>query len=125
MSNNHSEEEASASASAAKEILSTILDDKNLRIMKVLEGKEMNIQQISQASGIPLSSTYRKIGKLEQLQLIKKTKVIRRLDGLDETFYILWVEKIDLTYNRNRISYRIKHKPLEDKIVRLWQKFKV
>ncbi len=123
MSNNHSEEEASASA--AKEILSTILDDKNLRIMKVLEGKEMNIQQISQASGIPLSSTYRKIGKIEQLQLIKKTKVIRRLDGLDETFYILWVEKIDLTYNRNRISYRIKHKPLEDKIVRLWQKFKV
>jgi DNA-binding transcriptional ArsR family regulator len=109
---------------SAKEILSILSDDTNLKIMKLLEGKELSIQQVSSQLGIPLSSAYRKMGKMEQLQILKKTKIMRRLDGLDESFYTTWIYEISINYKDSTFSYRIKQKSLEDKIVRLWQKFK-
>jgi len=33
------------------------------------------------------SSTYRKVARLEQLGFIKKTKIIRKAEGMDESFY--------------------------------------
>ncbi len=81
--------------------------------MKLLDGKQLNIQQISSALDIPLSSTYRKIGRLEYLHIIKKTKIIRRLDGLDESLYTLWIYEINMTYKNSNFSYEIKHKSLE------------
>jgi hypothetical protein len=36
-----------------------------------------------------MSLTYKKIKRLQLLKLIKKTKVIRTLDGMDESFYTL------------------------------------
>jgi DNA-binding transcriptional ArsR family regulator len=109
---------------SAKEILSVLSDDTNLKIMKLLEGKDLSIQQVSSQLGIPLSSAYRKIGKMEQLQILKKTKIVRRMDGLDESFYTTWIYEINISYKDSTFSYRIKQKTLEDKIVRLWQRFK-
>lgn len=57
--------------------------------MKTLDGSELTIQQVSTYLNIPLSSTYRKISKLEEFQIIKKTKVMRKLDGSDESFFTL------------------------------------
>jgi DNA-binding transcriptional ArsR family regulator len=108
---------------STKDILSILLDDTNLKILKLLDGKEQTIQQISSLLDIPLSSTYRKIGKLEKLGLIKKTKVVRTLDGLDESVYTLWTYEIIVNYKDNFLSFKIKQKPLDDKIIRLWQKF--
>jgi|SoiMethySBSTD1v2_1073268.scaffolds.fasta_scaffold2142358_2 DNA-binding transcriptional ArsR family regulator len=108
----------------AKEILSILSDDTNLQIMKLLDGKELSIQQISSQLGIPLSSAYRKMGKMEQLQILKKTKIVRRLDGLDESFYTTWTYEITINYKDNNFSFRVKQKSLDEKIVRLWQKFK-
>ena len=110
--------------SSTKDILSNLLDDANLKILKLLDGKEQTIQQVSSLLDIPLSSTYRKIGKLEKLGLIKKTKVVRTLDGLDESVYTLWAYEITVSYKDNSLSFKIKQKPLDDKIIRLWQKFK-
>ena len=109
---------------SAKEFLSILSDDTNLKIMKLLYGEQLNIQQISSLLDIPLSSAYRKIGKMEQLQILKKTKIVRRLDGLDESFYTTWIYEININYKDNTFSLKVKHKPMEDKIVRLWQKFK-
>jgi DNA-binding transcriptional ArsR family regulator len=110
--------------SSTKDILSILLDESNLKILKLLDGKEQTIQQVSSLLDIPLSSTYRKIGKLEKLGLIKKTKVVRTLEGLDESVYTLWAYEITVNYKDNSLSFKIKQKPLDDKIVRLWQKFK-
>jgi DNA-binding transcriptional ArsR family regulator len=49
------------SSTKTKDILSILLDDINLKILKLLDGKELNIQQIALSLDIPLSSTYRKI----------------------------------------------------------------
>lgn len=109
---------------ATRDYLSILLDEVSLRIMKLLEEKELTIQQVATLLDLPLSSTYRKMNKLEQLDITKKTKIIRRLDGLDESFYTLWIYEISVSYKNKKLVYNTKHKPLEDKIARLWQKFK-
>jgi len=109
---------------ATRDYLSILLDEVSLRIMKLLEEKELTIQQVATLLDLPLSSTYRKMNKLEQLDITKKTKIIRRLDGLDESFYTLWIYEISVSYKNKKLVYNAKHKPLEDKIARLWQKFK-
>jgi DNA-binding Lrp family transcriptional regulator len=88
------------------------------------DNSELNAQNISSTLGIPLSSTYRKIRKLEQLKIIKKAKVVRTLDGLDESFYTLAMNEITITYRNHSFKFNIQQKKLEDRIVRLWQKFK-
>lgn len=110
--------------STAKEILFVLSDETCLKIMKLLDKKQLNAQVISSTLSLPLSSTYRKIRKLEQLKIIKKTKVIRTLDGLDESFYTLSMNEITITYKNHSFKFNIQQKKLEDRIVRLWQKFK-
>ncbi len=108
-----------------KDILSVLVDDTALNMMKLIDGKALTAQQISTLLEIPLSSTYRKLGKLEQLQIIKKTKIVRKLDGSAESFFTLWIDEISLRYKNNSLSCNMRQKSIEDKIVRLWQKFKV
>ena len=110
--------------SSTKDILSILLDDINLKIIELLDGKELNIQQFAILFDIPLSSTYRKIGKLKRYGIIKKTKVIRKLDGSDESVYTSWIYEITINYKDNSLSFKVRQKPLQDKSVRLWQKFK-
>ena len=104
---------------STKDILSILLDNANLKTLEVLDGKEINIQQIALSLGILLSSIYRKIGKLEKYGLIKKTQIIRKVDGSDQSLYIRWIYKIKINYKNNLLSFKINKKPLNDKIERL------
>ena len=108
----------------AKDILSILTDEPSLKIMNLLDKRELSTQNISSTLNIPLSSTYRKIKKLEQLNIIKTMKVTRTFDGLDESFYTLSIKEINVTNKRNKFLFNIQQKALDDKIVRLWQKFK-
>ena len=110
--------------STAKEILSILTDEPSLQIMKLLEKRELSSRGISSTLNIPISSTYKKIKRLERLNLIRITKVIRTLDGMDESFYTLSIKQISVTYKNNTFSFDIQQKAFDDKIVRLWQKFK-
>ena len=110
--------------STAKEILSILTDEPSLQIMKLLDKRELSSRNISSTLNIPISSTYKKIKRLEELKLIRVTKVIRTLDGMDESFYTLSIKQISVTYKNNTFSFDIQQKAFDDKIVRLWQKFK-
>ena len=110
--------------STAKEILSILTDEPSLQIMKLLDKRELSARNISSTLNIPISSTYKKIKRLEELKLIRVTKVIRTLDGMDESFYTLSIKQISVTYKNNTFSFDIQQKAFDDKIVRLWQKFK-
>ena len=107
----------------ASEITSIVSDEQNREIIKLLTKTELTILQISNTLNIPLSTAYRKIRKLEELELIKKTKVVRTLEGLDESYYKNWTYEIVVTYRDGELSYKLEHVQIEDKIVRLWQKF--
>jgi DNA-binding transcriptional ArsR family regulator len=110
--------------STAKEILSILTDEPSLQIMKLLDKRELSARNISSTLNIPISSTYKKMKRLEELKLIRVTKVIRTLDGMDESFYTLSIKQISVTYKNDTFSFDIQQKAFDDKIVRLWQKFK-
>ena len=71
-----------------------------------------------------LFNNNKKIMRLEQLKLIRITKLTRTLDGMDESFYTLSIKQISVIYKSNTFSFDIQQKAFEDNIVRLWQKFK-
>ena len=105
------------------DILSVLSDDQSRKIMKVLTDAELSIQQISHLLNIPQSTAYRKVRKLEELRIIKKTKIIRTIEGLDESYYKNWTHEIIVTFKEGILAHVIEHVKMEDKIIRLWQKF--
>ena len=105
------------------EILSILSDKQSREIIKVLSKTELTIQQISNLLNIPQSTAYRKTRKLEELDIVKKTKVVRTLEGLDESYYKNWTYEIVVIFREGKLSYKLEHVKMEDKIVRLWQKF--
>jgi DNA-binding transcriptional ArsR family regulator len=109
--------------SDSEKILSILNDEDSRKILKKLTGEELTIQQLSSALDIPQSSAYRKIRKLEDADLIKKTKVIRTQDGSDENYYKGMVYQIVVTFKNGELSFSVEKFKMEDKIVRLWQKF--
>jgi predicted transcriptional regulator len=107
-----------------KDILSVLTDETSINILKLLDREEYSIQQIASLLELPISSTYRKVNRLEQIKTIKKTKIVRKIDGTNESFYTSWIDEIQVRFKNNKITCNIKNKPQQDKIVRLWQSFK-
>jgi len=105
------------------DIISILSDDQSKEIIKVLSKTELTIQQISNLLDIPQSTAYRKVRKLEEMKIVKKTKVVRTLEGLDESYYKNWTYEIVVMFRDGVLSYTLEHIKMEDKIVRLWQKF--
>ena len=105
------------------DILSVLLDPQSREIINILSKTELTIQQITTLLNIPQSTAYRKVKKLEALKIIKKTKVVRTLEGLDESYYKNWTYEIIVTFRDGNLSYNLEHVKMEDKIIRLWQKF--
>ncbi len=105
------------------DIISVLADRYSREIIILLTNNELTVQQIATKLGIPLSTTYRKIKFLEFMQLIKKTKVVRTLEGLDESYYKGLVSEIEIRFKDGKISYKLERFKMEDKIIRLWQKF--
>ena len=108
----------------AKEILFILTDEPSLQIMNLLEKKELSVRVISSTLNLAISTTYKKIKRLEGLKLVRVAKVVRTLDGMDETFYTLSIKEIRVTYRKDTLSFDIQQKAFDDKITRLWQKFK-
>lgn len=105
------------------EILAILGDEYSRKILSILAKNELNTLEISTKLDIPASTTYRKIKNLESLLLIKKTKVIRTLEGLDESYYKSLVSGIEVKFRDGEISCKIEKFTMDEKIQRLWEKF--
>ena len=105
------------------EILAVLADEYSRKILSILTKNELNAQEISDKLEIPTSTTYRKIKNLENIGLVKKTKVIRTLEGLDESYYKSLVSGIDVKFKDGEISCKIEKFTMDEKIQRLWEKF--
>lgn len=105
------------------EILSVLGDEYSRKILSILSKNEMNAQEISENLGIPSSTTYRKIKNLENMKLVKRTKVIRTLEGLDESYYKSLISGIEIKFKDGEISCKIERFTMDQKIQRLWEKF--
>lgn len=105
------------------DILAVLADEYSRKILAILAKNELKAQEISEKLGIPTSTTYRKIKNLENLDLIKKTKVIRTLEGLDESYYKSLVSGIDVKFKDGEVSCKLEKFTMDEKIQRLWEKF--
>ncbi|MGI0102253.1 MAG: ArsR/SmtB family transcription factor [Nitrosotalea sp.] len=105
------------------EILAILGDEYGREILSVLTKNELNAQEISVILGIPASTTYRKVKQLENLGLVKKTKVVRTLEGLDESYYRSLVSGIEVKFLDGEISCKLEKFTMDEKIQRLWEKF--
>ncbi|MDE1862672.1 MAG: helix-turn-helix transcriptional regulator [Thaumarchaeota archaeon] len=105
------------------EILSVLADEYSRKILSILTNNELNAQQISDRLAIPTSTTYRKIKNLETLDLVKKTKVVRTLEGLDESYYKSLVSGIDVKFKDGQVYCKLEKVTMDRKIQRLWEKF--
>lgn len=105
------------------EILAILGDEYSRKILSILAKNELNTLEISTKLDIPASTTYRKIKNLEGLLLIKKTKVIRTLEGLDESYYKSLVSGIEVKFRDGEMSCKIEKFTMDEKIQRLWEKF--
>jgi predicted transcriptional regulator len=105
------------------EILAILGDEYSRKILSILAKNELNTLEISTKLDIPSSTTYRKIKNLESLLLIKKTKVIRTLEGLDESYYKSLVSGIEVKFRDGEMSCKIEKFTMDEKIQRLWEKF--
>lgn len=106
------------------DITSALADKYTRDILTILSKEELSAQQISTRLDIPTSTTYRKIKTLEDLKLIKKTKVIRTIEGLGESYYRSLVLEINVKYKDGNLTYTVERIKMDDRIVRLWEKFK-
>lgn len=106
------------------DITSALADKYTREILAILGKEELSAQQIATKLDIPTSTTYRKIKTLEDLKLIKKTKVIRTVEGLGESYYRSLVLEINVKYKDGNLTYTVDKIKMDDKIVRLWEKFK-
>ena len=105
------------------EILAVLADEYSRKILSILAKNELNAQQMSDSLGIPTSTTYRKLKNLEGLGLLKKTKVVRTLEGLDESYYMSQVSGIEVKFRDGDIVCKVERIPMDKKIQRLWEKF--
>ena len=105
------------------DITSALADAQTREILTILGKEELSAQQIASKIDIPTSTTYRKIKTLEDLNLIKKTKVIRTTEGLSESYYKSLVLEINVKYKDGNLTYTVDRLKMDDKIVRLWEKF--
>jgi len=105
------------------EILSVLSDEYSRKILATLTKNELNAQEISERLGIPTSTTYRKIKSLESLELIKRTKVVRTLEGLDESYYKSLVSGIEVKFKDGEVFCNLEKFTMDKKIQRLWEKF--
>jgi len=106
------------------DITSALADNNSREILTILGKEELSAQQIATKLDIPTSTTYRKIKTLEDLELIKKTKVVRTAEGLSESYYKSMVLEINVKYKNGNLTYTVDRLKMDDKIVRLWEKFR-
>jgi len=106
------------------DITSALADKYTRDILTILGKEELSAQQIATKLDIPTSTTYRKIKTLEDLALIKKTKVIRTTEGLGESYYRSLVLEINVKYKDGNLTYTVDKIKMDDKIIRLWEKFR-
>jgi DNA-binding response OmpR family regulator len=100
-------------------LLIVLADDISRKIIEILTGNELSTLQISKKLEIPQTTTYRKIKKLEDLTLIKKSKVVRNLDGTEESFYTSWVSEIGVKIKDGKVSYNLEKIKLDKKLKRV------
>ncbi len=113
------------SKTSSDEILIGILGNKYCRaILSLTSDMECSAFQLCRELGIPLATVYRKLKLLEDTGLIKHVKTIIHLSGNEEKYYRCAIQDVKVSFHKGMLSVNLNLEEYNNKIVRLWQKFR-
>jgi DNA-binding Lrp family transcriptional regulator len=73
--------------------------------------------------GIPLTTVYRRLRLLEDLELIQNVKtIINYYAGNEEKYYRCAINEVTVSFQSGMLSVNLKMEDYNDKIVRLWKR---
>lgn len=102
-------------------VLDALDDDDCRRIVSVLE-EPMTASEIAEASGVPLSTTYRKLELLTEASLLHEGVEVRP-DGQHASQYAISFEDVVITLDDDRtFEVEISHRPRtpDERLENLW-----
>jgi hypothetical protein len=74
------------------------------KIMSVTYHRAMSIQQISHKCAIPIAVAYRRVGRMEELGLVRCEREEEAYRGKKVRFYMCAVDSLQLTFNKGRFT---------------------
>jgi predicted transcriptional regulator len=87
-----------------QEMTRLMADDYAGKIMSVTYQRPMSIQQISQKCAIPIAVAYRRVGRMEELGLVRCEREEEAYRGKKVRFYMCAVDILQLTFNKGRFT---------------------
>lgn len=102
-------------------VLDALNDDDCRRIVKALS-EPMTAEEISDATGVPLSTTYRKLDRLTEAGLLEEGVEIRT-DGQHVSRYILVFDEVSISLSESRdleIELSREAQTADERLASLW-----
>ncbi|MFD1514373.1 ArsR/SmtB family transcription factor [Halomarina rubra] len=106
---------------ALQSVLDALDDPVCRELIKHLEGTA-TVSELSEAANVPLSTTYRKLDRLEEASLLKTETEIRR-DGHHTTLYHVDFERVVVALDEDRefeVAVERPPKGAEERLAALW-----
>ena len=100
-------------------VVGALDDDGCRKIVAVLE-EPKTVDEIAEATGLPLSTTYRKLDRLTDASLVNETVGVRQ-GSHRKARYIADVERITIDLNDER-RFRVRIKRAKSRAMSIWTK---
>ena len=87
-----------------QEMTRLMADEYAGKIMSVTYNRAMSIQQISHKCSIPIAVAYRRVGRMEELGLVRCVREDEAYRGKKVRFYMCAVDSLQLTFNKGHFT---------------------
>ncbi len=87
-----------------QEMTRLMADEYAGHIMSVTYNRAMSIQQISRKCSIPIAVAYRRVGRMEELGMVRCVREDEAYRGKKVRFYMCAVDSLQLTFNKGHFT---------------------
>jgi len=85
-----------------QEMTRLMADEYAGKIMSVTYHRAMSVQQISHKCAIPIAVAYRRVGRMEELGMVRCVREEEAYRGKKVRFYMCAVDSLQLIFNKGR-----------------------
>jgi hypothetical protein len=90
-----------------QEMSRLMADDYAGKIMSATYGKAMSIQEISRICEIPIAVAYRRVGRMEEVGLVKCVREEEAYRGKKVRFYMCAVDSLQLCFEKGHFTVQV------------------
>lgn len=90
-----------------QEMSRLMADDYAGKIMSATYGKAMSIQEVSRICEIPIAVAYRRVGRMEEVGLVKCVREEEAYRGKKVRFYMCAVDSLQLCFEKGHFTVQV------------------